>query len=1332
MTSSGQSIIVAGQSSNITILNPSSLQVIKDIPTDTWISACCTFPSEQKHIDKIFTVSMDGSLSIGTFNESNQIFTPDVCKVQVESDKNVTLSPWFLVKVNRFDRNLLLVLNKLACSVYVYGKTSITFLVSIPVPEGELWTGGKFLSARSIILWTSTGRSFIYFTGSDKELSKSPVEKIPPRNIILYSDGVNAVHVEKLSIGARDYSTLRSYHLLASSPKPQSKPKSRNTTCSIVTDPSLVMASVNSPSSTVPAVPPHFLLTIQCDFKSKDVKCVVEGYWASLFGSQLKSSVLVYGPERSGDGGDSGIPVFASYNLVQESKIKEPPTVSISSATLVLEKYLAIGFENGDISIVLLSSPFFNPPSLQSSQSILKLSCAHTGRVTALFSPDEHFIPVAAMHKPTTGRKIGKDKGGGRDGRGEGREGSEVERDFESELEELEMEEKILLLSGGDDCKVKIWNLVNGEQLASFVCHSTSITSFLPIPFDNAFGHKMKHGVLSFAKDHSVSVINVDGLDCPYRFTSHTSSLNSVNWKIKDELFIVECTDGTLYLWQIRTGHLDRVIPGSGLGDEILSGCDVKLGVRELGLEYLGVNIKKTLSAFPIHCNNTGKSPEILTFMVNIKRLVSDIYNGYHILSPLPSPRQSTTTATPLSRKNSVEYPDRQVSVVVSESEQDSEFQKETVVSGSSIGSGVSTLHRRRTLVDSTSIANSFPPANHSRSLTAPSGSEGGSGSGSGTQKSKLKDAVTPIISSIKLRARGVHRKLRDETRKKRKLEAQSVLGTVNNSNIGNGGGGGEDGEKHPASGEKPDEVIVQSIFSALVCWGSQEDVGVAEACGLKRVMQSVGYGIRGANGYLSISVPQPTNSTSLTTPKATSNEWKISKTYSAIRLLQILALGKSVLCMQKRADDEDAFANVVEYYGDKVLSGENVLVPSFSFLAKYWQDPMTDVQVAARTLFKSSLQRMSKVEINETLLYWRSHLTGKSQADGMGKTAMRACIILAIIGTLSPHLLDSSLCKETAQSLEFVIKTDSKNIHRIATIELFGSGYSIWEPHVNVPNLLRLLMSFTGLSTSPTPTATTPTTSDQNASGAPGIPAPLMLVSRQAIMQAAGVNSAVLFSTVTADLMNVKVFIGDRIGVLKLIATFISKKPELLFPHLPRIIESMVKTLDPNQATQRETLQQPVTLNLIELVKTYPSITFHSESQRLGVGTNEGFGVLYDLRTATKIQILEGHTKPLTALSFSPNGKLIASYSILDNCVMFWQPAVGFLGTIVGAFGVNSNANVSTLGQQMSCFRKFNVGMVQAEVPVSSILENVGFEWTSERCVKLKSVKGIELTFTV
>jgi len=62
--------------------------------------------------------------------------------------------------------------------------------------------------------------------------------------------------------------------------------------------------------------------------------------------------------------------------------------------------------------------------------------------------------------------------------------------------------------------------------------------------------------------------------------------------------------------------------------------------------------------------------------------------------------------------------------------------------------------------------------------------------------------------------------------------------------------------------------------------------------------------------------------------------------------------------------------------------------------------------------------------------------------------------------------------------------------------------------------------------------------------------------------------------------------------------------------------------------------------------------------TQKLAVGTNDGTIVMYDLKTAIRLYVLEGHEKKITACSFSPDGRTI---SLKESLVLVWKVGTSF-----------------------------------------------------------------------
>lgn len=93
--------------------------------------------------------------------------------------------------------------------------------------------------------------------------------------------------------------------------------------------------------------------------------------------------------------------------------------------------------------------------------------------------------------------------------------------------------------------------------------------------------------------------------------------------------------------------------------------------------------------------------------------------------------------------------------------------------------------------------------------------------------------------------------------------------------------------------------------------------------------------------------------------------------------------------------------------------------------------------------------------------------------------------------------------------------------------------------------------------------------------------------------------------------------------------------------------------------------------------------------SQRLAVGTHEGAVIMYDLKTAIRLFVLEGHKKPITALSFSPDGRRLVTLSMEESVALVWKVGTSFISFFTpGAPPRQGNSG----GQPFKTFN-FNIG---------------------------------------
>eukprot|EP00397_Hematodinium_sp_SG-2012_P012893 GEMP01013077.1.p1 GENE.GEMP01013077.1~~GEMP01013077.1.p1 ORF type:complete len:684 (+),score=100.69 GEMP01013077.1:1045-3096(+) len=134
----------------------------------------------------------------------------------------------------------------------------------------------------------------------------------------------------------------------------------------------------------------------------------------------------------------------------------------------------------------------------------------------------------------------------------------------------------------------------------------------------------------------------------------------------------------------------------------------------------------------------------------------------------------------------------------------------------------------------------------------------------------------------------------------------------------------------------------------------------------------------------------------------------------------------------------------------------------------------------------------------------------------------------------------------------------------------------------------------------------------------------------------------------------------------LFVLGTLVRHKPDRCSPIVTIIVETVLRCLEPSDPHARKTLLIPATQALHQIVQVLPMATFHQETQRFAVGTSLGPVHVYDLRTATKWRILEGHQCKVLAIAFSADGQKLASYAV-DGAAMVWQISssgiLGFLG---------------------------------------------------------------------
>lgn len=191
-----------------------------------------------------------------------------------------------------------------------------------------------------------------------------------------------------------------------------------------------------------------------------------------------------------------------------------------------------------------------------------------------------------------------------------------------------------------------------------------------------------------------------------------------------------------------------------------------------------------------------------------------------------------------------------------------------------------------------------------------------------------------------------------------------------------------------------------------------------------------------------------------------------------------------------------------------------------------------------------------------------------------MDKKTSRATIILGILGSVDPNCLSPSVRKLVAESLVTLLVEEKRASLRVNAIELVGLGFSIWEPcntfltlDINVNTVIRLLFGW--FSQSQESSFSSPSNSARNA-----------------LLEIWCINISAVLNIIVDNLASKNLL--DRLTALKFLSLGLNRHQYSLYPFLGKLMEAVIRALDPSVPYMREALIHQATIVLYEFVKTF------------------------------------------------------------------------------------------------------------------------------------------------
>ncbi|XP_069483130.1 WD repeat-containing protein 7 isoform X1 [Ambystoma mexicanum] len=548
-------LLCHGHYPEILVVDASSLEVLYSLVSKIspdWISSMSVIRSHRTQEDTVVAVSVTGILKVW-------IVTAEVSRMQdtepvfEEESKPIYCNNCQSISFCTFTQRSLLVV----CSKYwrVFDAGDYSLLCSVPSENGTTWTGGDFAAADKVILWTEDGHSFIYKLPASclpaSDSFRSDVGKMVENSIapLIYSvvdradKQVEQGNVVEAAVQAPSVEGFTDLEQALELYTPQML------TCSKPLEAILLIC---------PPVTRFFYgrrecfhkLLIQGDSSGRlcmwSVPDILEKQ-DNVEGLKMKTSVCLQEAFDKLEPCPAGI--IDQLSMIPNSR--EPLKVT-ASVYIPSHGRLVCGREDGSIIIVPATQTAI--VQLLQGEHMLRRGWpphrtlrGHRNKVTCLLYPHQ----VSSRY------------------------------------------DQKYLISGGVDFSVIVWDIFSGEMKHTFCVHGGEVTQLL-IPPENCSA-RVQHCICSVASDHSVGLLSLRERKCIMLASRHLFPIQVIKWRPSDDYLVVGCSDGSVYVWQMDTGALDRCVMGI-TAVEILNACDEAVPAAVDSLSHPAVNLKQAVT----------------------------------------------------------------------------------------------------------------------------------------------------------------------------------------------------------------------------------------------------------------------------------------------------------------------------------------------------------------------------------------------------------------------------------------------------------------------------------------------------------------------------------------------------------------------------------------------------------------------------------------------------------------------------------------------------------------------------------------------------------------
>lgn len=1335
-------LLCHGHYPEILVVDATSLEVLYSLVSKIspdWISSMSIIRSHRTQEDTVVALSVTGILKVWIVT-SEISGMQDTEPVFEEESKPIYCQNCQSISFCAFTQRSLLVV----CSKYwrVFDAGDYSLLCSGPSENGQAWTGGDFVSADKVIIWTENGQGYIYklpascLPASDSfrsDVGKAVENLIPPvqHSLLDRTDKELLIcpPVTRFFYGARGY-----FHKL------------------LIQGDSCGRLNI---------------------WKISDTPEKQEGEETnSKSGLEITTSVSLQ------EAFDKLYPypagIIDQLSVIPNSN--EPLKVT-ASVYIPAHGRLVCGREDGSIIIVPATQTAI--VQLLQGEHMLRRGWpphrtlrGHRNKVTCLLYPHQ----VSTRY------------------------------------------DQRYLVSGGVDFSVIIWDIFSGEMKHIFCVHGGEITQLL-VPPENCSA-RVQHCVCSVASDHSVGLLSLREKKCIMLASRHLFPIQVIKWRPSDDYLVVGCSDGSVYVWQMDTGALDRCVMGI-TAVEILNACDEAVPAAVDSLSHPAVNLKQAVTRRSLAALKNMAHHKLQTLATNL--LASEASDKGNL------PKYSHNSLMVQAIKTNLTDPDIHVLF----------FDVEALII--------------QLLTEEASRPNTALISPENLQKASGRADKGGSfltGKRAAVLFQQVKETIKENIKEHLLDEEEED----EETLRQRREESDP---------------------EYRASKSKPLTLLEYNLtmdtaklfMSCLHAWGLNEvlDEVCLDRLGMLKPHCPVSFGLLSRGGHMSLMLPGYNRAACTLSQGKAEEESKlpamegvgkgtygVSRAVTTQHLLSVISLANTLMSMtnatfigdhmkkgptrpprpstpdlSKARGSPPTSRNIVQgqiKQGWSQLAAMHCVMlpdllgldkfrpPLLEMLARRWQDRCLEVREAAQALLLAELRRIEQAGRKEAIDAWAPYLPqymDHVMSPGVSAEAMQtittapdtatgpeakvqeeehdladddittgclssvpqvkkistsyeerrkqatAIVLLGVIGAEfgaeiePPKLLtrprsssqipegfgltsggsNYSLARHTCKALTFLLlqppspKLPPHSTIRRTAIDLIGRGFTVWEPYMDVSAVLMGLLELCadaekqlanitmGLPLSPAADSARSARHALSLIATARPPAFITTIAKEVHR-----HTALAANTQSQQNIHTTALARAKGEILRVIEILIEKMPTDVVDLLVEVMDIIMYCLE-GSLVKKKGLQE-----CFPAICRFYMVSYYERSHRIAVGARNGSVALYDIRTG-KCQTIHGHKGPITAVAFAPDGRYLATYSNTDSHISFWQMNTSLLGSI----GMLNSA------PQLRCIKTYQVPPVQPASPgPHNALRLARLIWTSNRNIILMAHDGKEHRFMV